>query len=528
MVRAPVIALFAAGAMAKTCTPPADTMGADDGNPHCWTRARRCDGPNAHPDSGTGYSPPCNVCEGVGGIPWGDKADEITIPECTPLAKATEFDTLDPKPKLPKWGAKTGQGGKFTVNNDRFIMIGKKTDPFCFKFFPSNNSVGNQCYRRQTGTLYYDMSGPTEAIRYDLDIHIPWPSDKFSLFGNISSTIFHKGPNMWIINNLYGLVKQVICTQPLSASNPGEKHNTQPIFPVQYNWTNRFNYMGREEFVVEYGVGKLQMDHWTYGPHHAWTKVGDDTIVRMWQPYNGFEVFAPGSWVDGIADPSKFENMSPPALAVKGKGAALMRIGCTDDGFPMNKTSAAEVMAADLKRARAKVPKDTHKGSSFAQMSEKLNGFLKQYGNTKECRDFTALELQKFQSVMLLMKAPELDNVYSNTVDRRKLRGDEMVHGERWERLSKLAASMGSEFEAMHRDGHCHEAVMWFVHHLAEPARMKLAEMMTVPLLPYGKHQCSTWLTFDEKEKALCEEYLHQVSCQDCHQHSTAPTEVVV
>jgi hypothetical protein len=125
------------------------------------------------------------------------------------------------------------------------------------------------------------MTKPTEAIRYDLNIHIPWPSDRFSLFGNISSTIFHHGPNMWIINNLYGLVKQVICTQPLSSAGHGS-HNPDPIFPVMYNWSNRFNYWGREEFEVEYGIGKMQLEHWNYGPHHAWTAVSDDTIVRMW------------------------------------------------------------------------------------------------------------------------------------------------------------------------------------------------------------------------------------------------------
>merc|ERR1740138_1302324 len=109
--------------------------------------------------------------------------------------------------------------------------------------------------------------------------------------------------------------------------------------------------------------------------------------------------------------------------------------------------------------------------------------------------------------MMLLMKAPELDDVYGKTVDRRKLRGDELEHGERWERLTKVASELGSTFEAMHRDGHCHEAVMWFTHHLAEPTREKLAATMAIPLLPYSKHACTSG-PFDTKEKALCDEYL--------------------
>jgi hypothetical protein len=448
-----------------------------------------------------------------------DKAEDIAIPACTKIATPEQ---VSPKPKGPKWAMGSG---KFTIKNDRFIMIGKKQDPFCFKFFPSNNSVGTQCYRRQTGTLSYDMTKEEKSIRYDLNIHIPWPSDKHSLFGNVTSIIFHHGPNMWIINDLPGGIKQVICTQPLSAADPKLKHNTKPIYPVMYNWTNHMSYIGREEFVVEYGVGKLQLDHFNYGPHHAWTKVGDDTIVRMWQPYNGFEVFEPGSWTDGVADPKVFENMNPPALAKK--HGALMRIGCDDDGFPKNKTTETEFVdqepaaVADLQRARTKIPRKSHKGSHFANMADKLNGFLRKYPNTKECNEWKVKELQQFQTLMLMMRSPEIDDVYRTTSDRRKLRGDEQAHGQRWEQLTELASKLGGKDEAMHRDGHCHEAVMWFVHHVSGPTRQKLAAMLAVPLLPYSKHSCAAG-------EALCDEYLAQVSCQDCHAESTAPTEVVV
>merc|ERR1719201_670171 len=114
-----------------------------------------------------------------------------------------------------------------------------------------------------------------------------------------------------------------------------------------------------------------------------------------------------------------------------------------------------------------------------------------------------------------MMRSPEIDGLYQSTADRRKLRGDEHAHGERWERLSALASELGGKYEAMHRDGHCHEAVMWFVHHISEPARQKLAAMLAVPLLPYNKHSC-------EPGEDLCDEYLAQVSCQDCHADATA------
>jgi len=518
--------LASIGASGQDCTLPAGTEGADDGNPHCWDRKRRCDGPNAHPDAGPGYSPACGLCEGIGGIVWSDAASDITIPKCTPIATA---DAVSPAPQTPEWGS--GNGGKFTITNDRFIMIGKKTDPFCFKFFPSNNSVGNQCYRRQTGKLYYDMSEPVKTIRYDLDIRIPWPSDEHSLFGNITTMIAHRGPNMWIVNDLYFGVKQCICTQPLSAANPGVAHNKDPIFPVMFNWTNNMKYLGREEIEVEYGVGPLQLEHWIYGPHHAWTKVGDNKIVRMYQPYNGFEVFVPGAFVDGIADPKVFDDISPPPQCKK--GGAMARINCDDHGMPIPKEGQASSVSrepassGDLQRARAKVPRSTHKGKSFADMAEKLNSFVRAYGNSKECREWSAQELQKFQATLLLMRAPEMDDVYSSTSDRRQLRGNEEEHGSRWERLSSLASALGGVYEDMHRDGHCHEAVMWFTHHISEPVRRYLAEMLPIPTLPGAAHDCQSRY-MDQDQKQLCDEYMHQVSCQDCHADSTAPAESIV
>merc|ERR1712228_833593 len=104
-----------------------------------------------------------------------------------------------------------------------------------------------------------------------------------------------------------------------------------------------------------------------------------------------------------------------------------------------------------------------------------------------------------------------MDDVYTSSNDRRKLRGDVDEHGRRWQRLSGLAKKHGEAYELMHRDGHCHEAVMWFVHHTAESVRQQLAEMMPVPMLPLSQHACPSGLP-DNEQKSLCDEYLHQVS----------------
>merc|ERR1711998_284885 len=194
--------------------------------------------------------------------------------------------------------------------------------------------------------------------------------------------------NMWVLNNMYGLVDQCVCIEPHSTAGAGS-HNLDPIFPVIYNWTNNLNYLARERIEVEYGIGEMDLEHWIFGPHHAWTAVGSNQLVRMWQPYNGFEIFAPGTVKDDTADPESFGSI-PPALCVK--GGALARIGCTDEGYPSDSVHPGDApdmspdpSEDDLKRARSKVPRATRKGDTFKSMSEKLNSVIKQYGNTKEC-----------------------------------------------------------------------------------------------------------------------------------------------
>lgn len=67
----------------------------EDGNPHGWDRQRRCDNFD--------YDPPCGICEGIGGIPWGDKNDEITLTKCEPVSDPADLpiDVQTDYPKLP-------------------------------------------------------------------------------------------------------------------------------------------------------------------------------------------------------------------------------------------------------------------------------------------------------------------------------------------------------------------------------------------------------------------------------------------
>ena len=71
--------------------------------------------------------------KGYGGIPTGDRNDQIQLSTCTPVATADEIDpeTLIP----PQWGT------TWTLPEAHEILIGPKNDPFCFVVFPGADSV---------------------------------------------------------------------------------------------------------------------------------------------------------------------------------------------------------------------------------------------------------------------------------------------------------------------------------------------------------------------------------------------------
>ena len=70
---------------------------------------------------------------GYGGIPYGDRNDQIQLSTCTPVGSADEIDpnTLHP----PQWGY------QWTLEEAHEILIGPKNDPFCFVVFPGADSV---------------------------------------------------------------------------------------------------------------------------------------------------------------------------------------------------------------------------------------------------------------------------------------------------------------------------------------------------------------------------------------------------
>merc|ERR1711907_100581 len=426
-----------------------------DGNPHNWDRKRRCD----HTD----YTPVCGACEGYGGIPTGDDNDEITLTTCEIEANAS---SIDPSTLIkPNWAT------KWFADGYNEIIIGAHRDPFCFQVFPGNTSEGTLCYRHDSGQQSYDMqggeSGP-HTLYEDLTLD--------TKVGSVESKVIHQGKAFWVVNHFpwYALgVHQCICTE----AHEGADKAQPGVYPVQYNWTQQMFYIGREKIGVEYGVGEMTLDHWAFGPHHVWSVPETGKAIRMWQPFNGLQVFPNGTDSTVGMDDKVFDDI-PPALCKK-QGGAAFRIKCTDDGLPQNSASLEATKkhfeqmpkdtstASDIARAHQVVPGSGYKGVDFQNMSLTLNKYLAVSAAVKPCDQFSAKELQELSAMLFLARDAKLDAVYANVADNRRLRGELEDLQKTWAGLNEAVGAHPNR-DAMHtiqRDGHCHEAVMWYVHH---------------------------------------------------------------
>jgi len=272
----------------------------------------------------------------------------------------------------------------------------------------------------------------------------------------------------------------------------------------------------------------MKLDHWAFGPHHAWTDPKTGLIVRMWQPFNGLQIFTPGNWQQEIteegqkylAELAQDGKTAPKAALPKG---STFRIKCGDDGFNQPSAQTPKADAFDLKRARTKVPRAAYKGNTFDAMSSNLNKWLlKQAPKSRACEDFTVEELQRLQVMLFMLRDPELDGVYQQANDARRIRKDVMNMSKEWDQLNNLA-SHDPELARMHRDGHCHEAVMWYVHHLPADVRASLKDTAILPLLPHVRHNSSK-----PHAETLRRAYEEKVSCASCHSFVYPSTAIVV
>jgi hypothetical protein len=366
----------------------------------------------------------------------------------------------------------------------------------------------------------YDMSpGGPGALRDDLTL--------YSSVGHIQSTVIAQGLNLWIVNKFpwYAAgTHQCICTNV----HQGSDASSAFLYPLQYNWTQQMFFIGREKIGIEYIEKEMVLDHWAYGPHHVWSIPETGKTVRMWQPYNGLEVFPEGTQNATAVDPTKFDDL-PPTLCKK--GGAVFRIGCTDGGLPAPKEESDKVRAeklatmplnsnSDYERAKQVVPRSVYKGDSFYNMSHTLNKWLASSAKVKMCDQFSAKELQDLSAMLFLARDVDLDKVYQGVGDNRRLRGDLNDLQSKWAALNDIVQGH-EESKALHdiqRDGHCHEAVMWYVHHLSEDVKKVLGETgVEIPLLSYGSHKEGCQTPKHSAHASVCKHYEEVVTCSDCH-----------
>merc|ERR1712151_106080 len=330
-----------------------------------------------------------------------------------------------------------------------------------------------------------------------------------------------------------GWVTQTIRTK----SREGGDLTKRGVSPLQYNWVDNLFFVSTETIDVEYGVGSMKLEHWAFGPHHVWTAPETGRIVRMWQPFNGLQIFTPGTWVEGIVpegqkylDELSDDGKTAPKAAMP--GGSTFHIKCGKDGFnndpePHDMSSGAfhnHANVQDLKRARTKVPGAAYKGDTFRGMSATLNKWLlADAPNARDCDEFTVEELQKLQVQLYVLRDTKLDGVYHGTPDKRRIQKDIQTMAIEWEELNELAAK-DPELARMHRDGHCHETVMWYVHHLPQSVKEVIRDKIAIPMLSRMRHH-----VLDKKPHAakLQRAYEEKVSCASCHS-AVYPTAVVV
>ena len=296
------------------------------------------------------------------------------------------------------------------------------------------------------------------------------------------------------------------------------------------------------------------VDHWAFGPHHVWSTPGTGEIRRMWQPFNGLQVFGSKFNRSGV-DESLFDDL-PPTLCKKQGGAAI-RIKCTDNGLPVppsNTSVTASVttspvvpvvpVSKDVKRAKQKKPSRPYRGETFDDMSNTLNRWLNRNKKitTTSCDQWTSEEIQRLQAMLYLIKDDSLNQIYQDADDNRQMR--QSIHNiqHEWESLNALIASQENDAQRkslarVQRDGHCHEVIMWYVHHLTEDVQKVLSadSKLHLPLLSDTLHSkaCSGEKEDDEvgadgdeyakAKQRVCAVYAEQVTCASCHSNVVPP-----
>lgn len=238
-------------------------------------RKKRCD---------WDYDPPCGLCEGIGGYSWGDQEHEITYTSCTPLKLAK--DIPDENRTTPVWPKSFVVQEITTLINQ--INTGGR--------FPGADPCAAHKFTNDTESFYYD------------DSRVNFPQGPI-MYTKTSKTGIYTLPTADMFIKISGVF--CICVTP---RQNGDKTSpaTGPLF---HDFAKDAVLIGRELIGLEGLDMQVEADHWNKGPHHFWVDVKTNQFVRGWQPWNGLNVYVPGTWQVG---PVGADNFTVPESCYKG------------------------------------------------------------------------------------------------------------------------------------------------------------------------------------------------------------------
>lgn len=178
-------------------------------------------------------------------------------------------------------------------------------------------------------------------------------------------------------------------------------------------------------------------------------------------------------------------------------------------------------MKNDLRRAMTKLPGPAYRGQgTLLSMNAALNKHLqaRQGLKTAACEKYTVEQLQQLMRKLAPRADEHLISIYEVTNDNRR----ERPYAK--ESLQHLAnfAQVSTEWHKVLRDGHCHQAVLAFVHHLSSPTQASLAAEpdFTLPLLPISGIHSPPAAGAAQDAQEIYKEYAASVSCTVCHSGS--------
>lgn len=140
-------------------------------------------------------------------------------------------------------------------------------------------SNGTHCYKNQEGVFNYDTSKVSLRIDYVKSSTVVIPRT------NMTEHFYHIQDAVHPSITKYGALPTAIC--PCITLGVG---------PVAPDWAKDAVFLAREKLGIEFLWEERLVDHYVKGPHHVWSDVKTGNVVRMYQPFNGLEVFDPNRY----------------------------------------------------------------------------------------------------------------------------------------------------------------------------------------------------------------------------------------